>query len=660
MTDAPQRTQVDRALALYGTMEPVPERLELEAGPVSLTLENGALRWIRLGDVEVLRGVAFLVRDRNWGTPSPEISDLDLQRTGGGFRLRFRAMCRTPDGELPWSAEIAGSGDGTLRFTGRATPARDFLTNRTGFVILHPLERVAGCPVDVTHVDGSKRRARFPALIDPEQCFFDIRALSHEAMPGLWATCTMEGDAWEMEDHRNWLDASFKTYVRPLALPHPYTIPGGSTVSQSVTLGFSGTLPTARKRRTERAVEIVLGGTRTSRMPMIGLRAPVQWLREAEAALDLLRPVRPQLVNGRIDPRAGYGVRELKRFGALAEALGAGLMLELVVPALRDPSLELGEFAAQLRESGVRPESIAVALAEDRIRQEPGAPPPPLALLGAVYRAAREALPGLTIGGGTFAFFTELNRNWPPLGLIDYVTHMVASVVHAADDRSMVENLDSIRHVVATVQAFAGKTPHRVVASAIGLDTSAGGDPAPNLENRRAAMARRDPRQRGLFGAAWALAALGEWARGGVAAVTPAALAGEFGIAHGPLPYAQPWFDNLGRPAVFPIYHVVAGLAQGAGQAIIESASSDPVRIASIAHRLPGGGMRLWFANLRDEAQRVALPRCAGDARLARLDQSSFEAAALDPAFLDSHGESLTTNETEIGAYGVVRIESGS
>ena len=53
-----------------------------------------------------------------------------------------------------------------------------------------------------------------------------MRALSHEAVPGVWATCTMEGDAWEMEDHRNWLDASFKTYVRPLALPYPYTIEG--------------------------------------------------------------------------------------------------------------------------------------------------------------------------------------------------------------------------------------------------------------------------------------------------------------------------------------------------------------------------------------------------------------------------------------------------
>src|SRR5206468_10943460 len=37
---------VDRAIALFGTLQPVPERIELRAGPVSATLEDGALRWI--------------------------------------------------------------------------------------------------------------------------------------------------------------------------------------------------------------------------------------------------------------------------------------------------------------------------------------------------------------------------------------------------------------------------------------------------------------------------------------------------------------------------------------------------------------------------------------------------------------------------------------
>src|SRR6185437_6380147 len=177
----------------------------------SATLENGALRWIRYNGTETLRGIAFLVRDRSWNTPSPRLSNLTVQQTEAGFRVTFDALCRTADGELPWSAEIIGGSDGTLRFTGTASPASDFLTNRTGFVLLHPLEGVAGCPVEVTHVDGARRQARFPQLVDPEQCFFDLRALSHEVVPGVRATCRMEGDAWEMEDHRNWLDASFKT-----------------------------------------------------------------------------------------------------------------------------------------------------------------------------------------------------------------------------------------------------------------------------------------------------------------------------------------------------------------------------------------------------------------------------------------------------------------
>jgi hypothetical protein len=641
MNDVRARVQVDRAIALYGTAQAPPERVRLEAGPISMTLENGALRWIRLGDIEVIRGIAFLVRDRNWGTPTPEITDLDITRDGEGFRVRFSATCRTDDGVLRWLGEIVASADVALHFSASATPPKDFTTNRTGFVILHPLEGVAGYPVEVTHTDGTRHRARFPALIDPEQCFFDIRALSHEAVPGVWATCTMEGDAWEMEDHRNWLDASFKTYVRPLALPHPYVIPGGSTVKQSVTLAFAGAMPKARGRGGLGPVQIALGDALPASMPKVGLRAPAQGLDQAEAAVPRLRPIGAQLVNGRIDPRLGHGESEMRAFAALAETLGARLMLEYVAPCHADPAEELPAFAAALHRSDAKPESVAVALAEDRIRGEPGAPPPPLALLGAVYRAAREALPGMTIGGGTFAFFTELNRNWPPLGLIDYVTHMVSSVVHAADDRSMMENLDSFRYIRETVCAFAGATPHRIVAANIGLEIGSG-DPAPNPNNERVPMARLDPRQRGLFGAAWTLGAMAELAAGGVDAVTLGALAGEFALAH--------------EAGVYPIYHVVAGMAQAAGRRGIAATSSDRSRIACLAHETPGGA-RIWLANLTEEPLAVSLPTLSA-ARGAALDETTFAAAAGDPAFMRTAAQPVG-GTLEIGAYGVVCIECG-
>jgi D-apionolactonase len=41
----------------YGQQSEPPERLPLRAGPLSLNFENGAIRYIRLGDREVLRNV---------------------------------------------------------------------------------------------------------------------------------------------------------------------------------------------------------------------------------------------------------------------------------------------------------------------------------------------------------------------------------------------------------------------------------------------------------------------------------------------------------------------------------------------------------------------------------------------------------------------------
>ncbi len=50
----------------------------------------------------------------------------------------------------------------------------------------------------------------------------------------------MEGDAFEMEDQRNWADASFKTYVRPLSKPRPYVIAKGADDRQRITVSVEG------------------------------------------------------------------------------------------------------------------------------------------------------------------------------------------------------------------------------------------------------------------------------------------------------------------------------------------------------------------------------------------------------------------------------------
>ena len=265
----------------------------------------------------MLRGIAFLVRDENWGTFTPAIEDLRVdavRRRLHGLLSRHRRRREAP---LVYEATITGSRDGSLAFEVVAEPLTDVLTNRTGFIVLHPVDGVAGRPVTILHVDGSEERSRFPEAIDPACPFRDIRAITHEIAPGTWATCTMEGDAFEMEDQRNWSDASYKTYVRPLAKPWPYTLPKGEPVAQSVRLAISGDPPASAAAGPGR-VRVAIGGEQ-GRLPAIGLGVPAGEAEHALAAGDLLARLAPRWLVCEVDLRRGDGLAELGRYRALAE-----------------------------------------------------------------------------------------------------------------------------------------------------------------------------------------------------------------------------------------------------------------------------------------------------------------------------------------------------
>src|SRR6185436_10820871 len=156
-----------------------------------------------------------------------------------------------------------------------------------GFVVLHPLKGVAGQAVDIEHVDGSKVKSKFPELVNPIQPVLNIRSLTHEVMPGLEATVLMEGDTFEMEDHRNWSDASFKTYVRPLSRPWPYTLEAGTPVKQVIQVTLTGG---AAKRRIDaggNVIDITVGAVSRKTLQPVGLGMPAEEIEPAIAQLGL-------------------------------------------------------------------------------------------------------------------------------------------------------------------------------------------------------------------------------------------------------------------------------------------------------------------------------------------------------------------------------------
>ncbi len=645
-------------IILYGTEEPPSECRVLTAGPLRVDLQNGEIRHASYHGIEVLRGVSFLIRDANWATYTPEITNLTVAESGGGFRVTYEARCAGGGEVYTYRAEITGAADGALNFRVEGRTETDCVTNRLGFVILHPGAGVAGEPVRVVHTDGKIENTHFPLFISPDQPIYDIRSLTHEPRPGVKAVCTMEGDAFEMEDPRNWTDASYKTYIRPLSRPRPYTVPAGERIEQTVSLRFEGTPSSPTGEKADGPVQVTLGGPNGGRMPKIGLGVSAD---QVDAALDVsgaIAGLGPQILVCAYDARSD-GEEVLRGYRALAEAVGAESVLELILATDGRPDDAAAAAAKACTGAGLHPAAVSVFPAPYLQSYQPEGPWPDVPPFADYYAAARAAFPDVPIGGGMFSYFTELNRarSGKSDGLA-YVTHTTCPIVHDADDRAVMESLEALQPVIESTKAFAGDVPYRIGPSAIGMRQNPyGAAPLENPANIRLAMARVDPRQRGLFGAAWNLGYVAEAARGGLEAVALSAPVGPFGVVYRKMDFTQPYYDGLEEAGLFPVYHVLAGLARGAGRDMLEASSSDRSRVQCVAWR-SHRGPELWLANLTADSQVIAFGGLENrPPRVQTLDAERFAAAAANPALLqDGAGTAELPAELALEAYAVARI----
>ncbi len=647
--------KASRAIKLFGTEVPEGKRRELAAGPITTTFDNGALRYIRYRGVEVLRGIAYLLRDKNWGTYAPLIENLKIKQGKAGFVVSYNATCHDAEQALKYTAMIEGKPDGSLVFSAVGTPQADFLTNRSGFVVLHPLEGVVGKPVEVVHVDGKREKGKFPKIISPGQPIFEIRSLKHTVMPGVTATVVMQGNKFEMEDHRNWMDASYKTYVCSLLDPWPYTLPKDKAFSQSISLHIAGKPARAAARRDGGVVPITMGGPR-KRLPAIGVGVPMQ---EAEAALaraDLILAAAPAHLVCQIDGRMEGQAAAAQAFAELKARTRLPVTLEVVLPAKQPAEREISEIAGNLRKGGLQPDAVVVTQMHDLKSFQPNTPRPWGPGYEEMASAARKALPGVPLGGGMLSYFTELNRKRPPQGVFDFITHTVCPIVHAADDLSVMETLESLPWIIASTRAMIGKSPYHIGPSSIPCrDNPYGAKVAGNPSNGRVCLSDMDPRQRGLFAAAWTLGLVAAAARGGLEAISLGSVTGPQGVIYRKSNYVQPGFDGSDA-SVYPVYHVLAGLGRASGARHVDAVSGAPGRIATLAYQSKSGPV-LWLANLTGERQSIKVSGFRGTAQLHILGERNFDTIVKRPDYLTKAGEPVRKVGTlELSPYTTVRI----
>lgn len=569
------------------------EMRPVRAGPVTALLDGGFLRRIRVGGQEIVRGVYAAVRDQNWATIEPRYTRFEVTERPDSFSVALAAEHHGGDVDFAWQGTIEGNATGQLIFTFDGVARRTFRKNRIGFCVLHPPD-VAGTSYTRVTPNGAVEE-RFPTLISPSREVVDMAALRYSVGP-IAVEVAFEGDLFDMEDQRNWTDASFKTFCTPLRRPYPALLGAGSRIEQRVTINVRGVDPPDSSGGS--GEDVIVTSTVVGPLPAIGLGAPEHGRAIAVEQGSLLRVTRPAHLRVELDPRAGAWRERLTAAAEDAGLLGAAIEVALVSDA----------DGAGIEEAVAALVGLGVPVVRLSAYQE-GSSVTTAGLL-AKLRAAADAH-GLVagLGGGSRADFYQLNAaaGRVPLAELDFVAWAVNPQVHTFDDMSIVENAGAQGPTVTSAAALA---PGRTLA--VGPVTLRPRFNAAATEPN-APKPPPDPRQSLPFAAAWTVASLRALTSSGTSALTYYETTGPGGI-----------LSEGGDP--YPVHAVLAAVGDMAGGELLAVQLTDPLAVEALALRKDGRA-RVLAANVTPTA-RTARVRTAGGVRKVELE--GYGVAVLD------------------------------
>lgn len=392
-------------------------------------------------------------------------------------------------------------------------------------------------------------------------------------------------------------------------------------------------------------------------MPELGVAVPMEEAKASVAAVEAIKAAGPKHLVCHVDAREADLAGPMRNYKRLADATGAAVILEVLLPGKASAEAELARVADAAKDAGLRPSAVSTSPAVDLKGTLPGSKFPDAPSFAEQAEAVKKLFPGAAVGGGMFAFFTELNRKRPPAEVLNYVTHTTSPIVHAADDVSVMETLEAHPYQIKTTRSFMGKAGYHLGPSTIpARNNPYGASSVDNPNNERVCLSKVDPRQRGIFGAAWSVGYVSAWAKGGVEVVTLGATTGPAGMVYAKTAHAQPYFDDVKGTAVYPVYHLIKDIAGANGAKLIATTIGDEGKVAALAYRGASGPV-LWLANLTAQPQTVRVQGFDGAADVAVLDEGSFVKATTDLAFLAKAGKkSKKVGTIALRPYAVTRI----
>jgi len=177
--------------------------------------------------LEFLRRVGVTVRDRDWREVSPTQWNCQVREDERVIEVTARHTGELVDFE--WQGSLNRSADGrALDFEFHGTALKAMEVCRVGLVVLHPVHFMTGAQVTTRGPSGQDQFV-VPTIISPQRIVeeapmgmsepFSSMSVENPNLGRLELNFT--GDLFELEDQRNWGDASFKSYCTPLRAGFP-------------------------------------------------------------------------------------------------------------------------------------------------------------------------------------------------------------------------------------------------------------------------------------------------------------------------------------------------------------------------------------------------------------------------------------------------------
>jgi hypothetical protein len=455
----------------------MPNLTPLQAGPVSLLLDEatGTIRQLSVAGQEIVRSVYFAIRDEDWSTVAAAIKVEHRSVAADSFDIVLTGQSTDPRFHYGWRLALQGSASGEILVSVEGVAASAFLRNRIGLCVLHPILEGA-----FAFQQGAAAwlAAEFPAMeIAPYPVCSDVTALRY-AVGGTAVSLEFFGDAFEMEDQRNWGDHSYKTYVTPQHRPKPVAVKPGDSVQHSVRLRFAAAGDLASCQTS--------GRPRTAQTPLrVGLLAnAVPSLLDAA----ILSPLAALgLDHLRVDLRLSQ--QQWRSQLEIASQATATLGISLHLACYLGPD-QAGDLEKLRAASAGLPVSLFLIHEERNPRTA-----------DALGRLARNVLgPHVGLAVGTDAFFCEMNRTPAPPDADWLVCFPFHPQAHLTDDATIMDNIPALGDALTCLLR---RNARPAVVSPVTLGERFPADAWFGGRLHEWMAFAPDPRQETAFGAAW-------------------------------------------------------------------------------------------------------------------------------------------------------------